>query len=76
MGKITIPDDLWEEDTEGVLLTWFFDDGDKVESGDIVAEVMVDKIQYEILAGDSGRLTQSVALDAPVNKGDVIGDVQ
>ena len=31
MSDITIPEDCWDDDSEGAISTWFFEDGDKVE---------------------------------------------
>ena len=75
MTEIKIADDLWEEDVEGVITAWLFDDGDSVEAGDVVAEVMVEKIQHEVEASAAGTLAIKVAAEEPVNKGDVIGEL-
>ena len=75
MADVIVPVDLWEEDTQGVLLTWLFDDGDQVDAGDMLAEVMVDKAQFEIASPCSGKLRIVRAVDDPVDKGDIIGAV-
>ena len=76
MSLITIEKDLWEDDLEGVITAWLFDDGDRVAAGDVVAEVMVEKAQYEITAGDSGVLSIRVAVEVPVKPGDVIAELR
>ena len=76
MSLITIEKDLWEDDLEGVITAWLFDDGDSVAAGDVVAEVMVEKAQYEIAAGDSGALSIRVAVEVPVKPGDVIAELR
>ncbi len=72
---IIIPGDLWEGDAEGVLTAWLFDAGAKVSEGAIVAEVMTDKVQYELVAPNDGILRIRAELDAVVKRGDVIGSV-
>ncbi|MDN6124166.1 MAG: lipoyl domain-containing protein, partial [Brevibacterium sp.] len=47
--------------TEGVVSTWFAEDGSSVAAGDLVAEVAVDKVDAEVTAPESGTLTQVVA---------------
>ncbi len=75
MSEVCIPGDLWEEDIEGVLLAWLLDEGDEVEAGDAVAEIMVEKIQYEVLATVDGVLKPLKEVDTPVAKGDVIAEL-
>lgn len=71
--EIIIAEDLWEEDEEGVITTWFVSNGASVEEGDVVAEVMVQKIQHEILSPASGTLQIVKESDETVSKGDQIG---
>jgi pyruvate/2-oxoglutarate dehydrogenase complex dihydrolipoamide acyltransferase (E2) component len=35
---------------EGVVATWFVSDGDQVASGQLLGEVMVDKVSAEVVA--------------------------
>lgn len=76
MTAISVPYDLWEEDLEGVVSTWFYDDGDTVSAGDVVAELLVEKVQYEVCAPCDGVLRIQVNADDTVNKGDVIGSLE
>ena len=75
MTDICIPDDLWEDEGEAVLATWFFTEGERVSAGDIVAEVMVDKASFEITTPASGTITPLVAVDDPVQRGDCIARI-
>ena len=75
MTDICVPADLWEEDIEGVLLSWLLDEGDEVDAGDAVAEIMVEKIQYEVLSPAEGILKPLKAPDDPVAKGDAIAQL-
>lgn len=72
---IIIPADLWDEDKEGVITSWLVSDGASVETGDLLAEVMVEKIQHEIQSPASGTLRITKEEDEVVNRGDVIGSL-
>ncbi|MDI5985440.1 lipoyl domain-containing protein [Halomonas sp. M4R5S39] len=74
--EITVPEDLWEGDTEGVITAWLVDDGAEVVQGDLVAEVMVEKAQYEIEAPVSGKLSIAKAEDDVVTKGTTIARLE
>lgn len=74
--EITIPEDLWEGDTEGVITAWLVSDGAEVSQGDLVAEVMVEKAQYEIEAPASGRLSITKDEDEVVSKGTTIASLE
>ena len=73
---IVIPTDLWEEDEEAVITSWFIGDGATVEEGALIAEIMTAKVQYEIRAPASGTVRIVREADAVVSKGDVIGTVE
>lgn len=72
---ITIPPELWEGDAEGVLTAWLFDDGATVKKGDLLVEVMTEKVQYEITAPEGGVLRIRTEVDDVVTKGAVIGTI-
>jgi len=69
---IVIPADLWEDDSEAVITAWLFNNGDEVDKGDLLAEVMVEKAQYEIVAPAAGILTIIKHEDEVVIKGAII----
>lgn len=75
-NEIAVPEDLWEGDTEGVITAWLVNDGAEVAQGDLVAEVMVEKAQYEIEAPLSGRLAIVKEEDEVVSKGSVIARLE
>ena len=60
--------------TEGKIARWLKTEGDKVESGDVLAEIETDKATMEVEAIDEGRLgkilvaegTEGVAVNAPI----------
>ncbi|CJL60818.1 branched-chain alpha-keto acid dehydrogenase E2 subunit [Streptococcus pneumoniae] len=73
---IVIADDLWEGDAEAVITSWLVSDGAEVAAGDLVAEVMSEKAQFEIEAPAAGVLKIIVEEDAVIAKGAVIGQVE
>ncbi|WP_116473170.1 biotin/lipoyl-containing protein [Zobellella maritima] len=73
---IRIPMDLWEEQDEAVITTWLSAEGEAVATGQVIAEIMVQKIQHDILAPASGSLSILKEADEVVAKGDLIGQVQ
>lgn len=72
---IVIPADLWEEENEAVITNWLAGDGSQVKAGQLIVEIMVEKIQYGIDAPIDGTLTIAKQSDAIVKKGDVIGSI-
>ncbi len=75
MTDIRIPPDLWEDDREGVIVSWLYLDGAVVEPGKVVVELAVEKAQMELVAPAAGRLTILAAADAIVTRGQVIGRI-
>jgi len=64
-----------EPAAEGVLATWFVSDGDQVAGGQLLGEVMVEKVSGEVLAPASGRVRLLVSEDQAVRQGEVIAQV-
>ena len=46
MTDITVPQDLWDSEDEGVILTWVYQTGATVAKGALLAELMV-RIYFE-----------------------------
>lgn len=69
---------LSEEDptAEGVLATWFVSDGEQVASGQLLGEVMVDKVSGEVVAPAAGHVRLLVAEEQAARQGDVIAQVE
>jgi pyruvate/2-oxoglutarate dehydrogenase complex dihydrolipoamide acyltransferase (E2) component len=76
MTEVTIPLDLWDDDSEGAISAWLYTDGDAVEAGVVVAEVMNEKVSSEVLAPASGRLRILVAAEEPVRRGQIVARVE
>ncbi|UVJ46372.1 lipoyl domain-containing protein [Pseudomonas sp. LS1212] len=73
---IVIANDLWEGDAEAVITSWLVSDGAEVAQGDLVAEIMSEKAQFEIEAPASGVLKILEEEDAVITKGVTIGQVE
>lgn len=76
MANINVPIDLWDDDGVGVISSWYFNDGDQVASGTVVAEVMVEKTSFEILAPADGELKITAPVETEIALGQTIGRVE
>jgi pyruvate/2-oxoglutarate dehydrogenase complex dihydrolipoamide acyltransferase (E2) component len=76
MTDITVPQDLWDTEDEGVIFSWVYADGALVEQGRLVAELTVEKAQLELNAPASGRLRILAPAETVVRKGTVIGRIE
>jgi pyruvate/2-oxoglutarate dehydrogenase complex dihydrolipoamide acyltransferase (E2) component len=65
-----------QPDAEGVLATWFVRDGDQVASGQLLGEVMVEKVSGDVVAPAAGRVRLLVAEDQTTRQGAVIAQVE
>lgn len=73
---IIIPVDLWEEDIEGTLLAWLYEDGAEVSEGEAIVEIMTEKVQNEICAPISGKLECVITEETQVRKGELIARIK
>ena len=55
MNKVIMPK-LGPDMESGIIQKWLKKEGDKVEAGDVLLEIMTDKISIEVEANDSGYL--------------------
>jgi pyruvate/2-oxoglutarate dehydrogenase complex dihydrolipoamide acyltransferase (E2) component len=65
-----------QPDAEGVLATWFVADGDQVAQGQLLGEVMVEKVSGEVHAPATGRVRLLVAEEQTARQGEVIAVVE
>lgn len=72
MPAITMPK-LSDTMTEGTIVRWIKKKGDKVEVGDVLAEIETDKATMEMEAFDDGTLDISVGDGGKAKVGDKIG---
>jgi pyruvate/2-oxoglutarate dehydrogenase complex dihydrolipoamide acyltransferase (E2) component len=76
VADVLFPQLSEEEPTaEGVLATWFVSDGEQVASGQLLGEVMVDKVSGEVVAPAAGHIRLLVAEEQAARQGDVIARV-
>ena len=47
--------------TEGTIATWLKNEGDQIESGDVIAEIETDKATMELEAFEDGILIKQIA---------------
>ena len=64
-----------QPDAEGVLVTWFVSDGDQVTSGQLLGEVMVEKVSGDVVAPVAGRARLLIGEDKATRQGAVIARV-
>jgi len=69
MTDVVIPSGLWSADDEAAISAWLYADGDAVAEGAIIAEIMVEKSSFELIAPVSGILRIEVAAETPVRAG-------
>jgi pyruvate/2-oxoglutarate dehydrogenase complex dihydrolipoamide acyltransferase (E2) component len=76
MTDITVPEGLWSEaDKTGSIVVWLYQDGARVNRGDVIAELMVEKVTFEIEAPASGALRIAVEPEVPVEMGARLGGI-
>jgi pyruvate/2-oxoglutarate dehydrogenase complex dihydrolipoamide acyltransferase (E2) component len=76
MTPVVVPPDLWSGDLQGAVSSWLFADGDEVRAGDLIAEVMVEKTTYDIVAPAAGILRIRMAAEVPFHRGAAIADIE
>ncbi len=74
--EVAIPQDAWAAGEEGVVATWLVRDGERVEPGAILAELMYEKTSIEVTAPAAGTLSILVPAEIPVRGGQVIARIQ
>ena len=75
MIDVVIPADMWEEDMEGVIVSWLYRDGATIEEGKPICEVMVEKAQMDLIAPAAGILHIKSEADAIVTKGQLVAQI-
>ncbi len=77
MTDISLPRLSQEQpEVEGALATWVVADGDHVAEGQLIAEVMVDKISGEVTAPAGGRIHLLVAEEQTARQGEAIARLE
>jgi pyruvate/2-oxoglutarate dehydrogenase complex dihydrolipoamide acyltransferase (E2) component len=60
---------------QGVLATWFVEQGAAVAEGQLIAEVQVDKVSADVVAPTAGVITRLVEEDDAVVQGEAIARI-
>jgi pyruvate/2-oxoglutarate dehydrogenase complex dihydrolipoamide acyltransferase (E2) component len=77
MTELYVPDGLWDgDDKSGSIVVWLYKDGASVNQGDTVAELMVEKVTFEIEAPATGTLRIHVEPEVPVVKGALLATIE
>jgi pyruvate/2-oxoglutarate dehydrogenase complex dihydrolipoamide acyltransferase (E2) component len=73
--ELRIPDDALGDSGEGVISAWLAHDGERVEQGAVVAELMEAKAVVELVAPASGVLRIQVAAEQALRRGMVVATI-
>lgn len=76
MTEVRVSEDLGLGDDEGVLSAWLYATGDTVEEGAVIAQVMLEKAQMDLVAPASGVLTIVVPDEGAIKTGQVIAHIK
>lgn len=76
LTEIKVPEDEWEDDKEVVVSSWFIEDGEEVSEGELLVELMVEKVQFEIVAPTAGVVSIQKQEDEVVRKGTTIATIK
>lgn len=71
MTDVIIPTGLWNDGDEAAISAWLYSDGDNVAEGAVIAEIMVEKSSFELVAPAAGSLTILVPAEEAVRPGQV-----
>ena len=71
--EILVPDGIAEDDSEIVVANWVVADGEHVDKGDLICELMVTKVTVEVPAPATGTLEQRASEEDIVAAGAVLG---
>lgn len=72
---VTIPSNLWEEDSEAAITAWLVSDGAQIQCGQLIAEIMVEKVQHEVIAPAAGTIAIVRQVDEVAAKGETIARI-
>lgn len=76
MTDLCVPGDLWEGDPdEAVIAAWLYAEGAQVAAGSVVAQLMVEKAQLDLVAPASGRLAILAPAETVVHRGTCVGRI-
>lgn len=73
--EVIVPRNLWDATNESAVSAWYYGDGDQVDEGTTICEIMVEKTAYEVEAPVSGVLTIAAQKEDVVAQGDILGHI-
>ncbi|MAW82834.1 MAG: biotin attachment protein [Parvularcula sp.] len=76
MIDVSIPQSWWEIEGDGVVASWLYESGDIVNEGDVIAEVMIEKSSFDLLAPASGELQIVAPVETTVSKGQIVARIK
>lgn len=76
MMTVTLPEDYFGDGVQVAVALWYFADGETVRAGDVIAEVMSDKVQVEVEAPCSGILRVLKAAEVSVAPGEALAHIE
>lgn len=76
MTDVYVPIDLWEEDKSGSIVIWLYKDGSQVKEGEVIAEILVEKVTLELEAPASGTLRIKVEPEIAIDKGELVAVIE
>ncbi|MEY3734889.1 MAG: biotin/lipoyl-containing protein [Candidatus Nanopelagicales bacterium] len=72
---VTFPHMSKDAEAEGVVATWFARTGETVKAGQVIAEVMVDKVSLDVEAPVDGVITCLIEEEGTVTQGQDIARI-
>ena len=75
MTDIIIPAGLWEDSDTAVIGSWLYNEGDVVQAGAVIAEIMVEKSSYELTTPAGGTLHIGATEESEVRAGQIVGRI-
>ena len=76
MTDVLLPQDLWDEDKSGSIVLWLYKDGSRVKEGEVIAEILVEKVTMELTAPATGLLRIKVPIEVEIRKGDLLAIIE
>jgi pyruvate/2-oxoglutarate dehydrogenase complex dihydrolipoamide acyltransferase (E2) component len=77
MTKVLVPEELFDaNDAVPVITAWLVRDAERVGEGDLLAEMMVEKVAYELRSPAAGVLRQRVAAEEPLTRRQVVAEIE
>ena len=73
--QVHCPDLSKDAEVSGVIATWFAQDKQTVQQGQVIAEIAVDKVTMDVEAPATGVIHLLVAEESEVTSGQLIAEI-